>query len=400
MLNENFGDQIIDYINTLFDWNQLCKDYNIFEIVNNNNKHKCEILNEDQNNTNENDDNHPILFEQYICSYLNCMSGLVFNNYYIKQCFYKSNIFEKLMDFWLQLGYLAENNKNLNLKYNLNTSIDVEHLQQQNEEEETSTSSIIEEKEVVDLKITSLNRILDKLSVNLIKQLKLATIDCLGKVLYGFDQLKEKYIFSIQSYQIIQQIAKFNDKIKDWPKITNEFIKQLITYLDSSTCLDRDLQLEVLKFLRLICYDDTLNYKMQLKLIDQRDVYSSSLINSIRNLLRKSTLESLRINTMHLLWSLTGSEHYHEFHDRKSSIYRAIGASRFIDTLFDGDDDINLICLEALESILKSPPHRDKDTQLLVKIQDETGRLHAIPAILRLLKSNNENLLILALKCS
>ena len=110
MLNENFGDQIIDYINTLFDWNQLCKDYNIFEIVNNNNKHKSEILNEDQNYTNENDDNHPILFEQYICSYLNCMSGLVFNNYYIKQCFYKSNIFEKLMDFWLQLGYLAENN--------------------------------------------------------------------------------------------------------------------------------------------------------------------------------------------------------------------------------------------------------------------------------------------------
>jgi len=111
------------------------------------------------------------------------MSGLVFNNYYIKQCFYKSNIFEKLMDFWLQLGYLAENNKNLNLKYNINTSIDAEHLQQQNEEEETSTSSIIEEKEVVDLKITSLNRILDKLSVNLIKQLKLATIECLGKVL-------------------------------------------------------------------------------------------------------------------------------------------------------------------------------------------------------------------------
>jgi len=65
----------------------------------------------------------------------------------------------------------------------------------------------------------------------------------IGKVLYNFEQLKEKYIFS---YFVIKMIYKLNAKLKDWPKITNEFIKQLITYLDSSVCLDRDLKLEVI----------------------------------------------------------------------------------------------------------------------------------------------------------
>lgn len=31
---ESFGDSIIDYINTMFDWNQLCKTFSIFETVN------------------------------------------------------------------------------------------------------------------------------------------------------------------------------------------------------------------------------------------------------------------------------------------------------------------------------------------------------------------------------
>jgi hypothetical protein len=61
-----------------------------------------------------------------------------------------------------------------------NHSADTEHQEENNENEETGSShSIIEEKEVIDLKITSLNRILDKLSINLIKQLKLATIECI-----------------------------------------------------------------------------------------------------------------------------------------------------------------------------------------------------------------------------
>ena len=115
-------------------------------------------------------------------------------------------------------------------------------------------------------------------------------------------------------------------------------------------------------------------------------------------LLRKSSLETLRTTAMYLLWSITGAQNHEEFHDRKCCIYRAIGSQRFIDTLFDGDDEINLICLEALSSILTSPPHRNKETKQLVKIQEEVAKLHAIPAILRLLKSPNERLLIASLK--
>lgn len=385
----------------MFDWNSLCKEFNIFETINpsssdNDLTSSDAIVDSSFESTNDNDTSHfPILFEQYICSYLICLGHLAHNNPINKQLILKFNLFEKLIDFWRQLLYLAENNKSLNAKHN--KDFNSEHEGLPGEETALNENSNNEDKEtvIVDLKITSLKRILDKLSSSLIKQLKIAIIDCIGRMIFRFDNLKIKYIYSYQ--ETISNVS-FNvrfENTKDWPKLTNEFIKQLITFLDTSVCLDRELQLCVIKFLKLICEDD---YKIILKLVDQTEVTTSNLINSIRSLLRKSTLEIIRINVMELLWMLTGGEQNFEFYDRKCFIYRAIGSQRFIDTLFDGDDHINLICLEALSSILESPPHRDKETHQLVKIQEEVAKLHAIPAVLRLLKSTNETLLIAALK--
>ena len=392
----------------MFDWNSLCKEFNIFETINppgtagNIDLTSADAVDSSLEPVVSDDEtsHFPILFEQYICSFLICLGHLAHNSFLNKQLVFKSNLFEKLIDFWRQLLYLAESHKSLNANKQ-SKDLNSEHEGLQGDEVSLNESNIInnDDKEtvIVDLKITSLNRILDKLSSSLIKQLKIAVVNCIGSVIFKFDQLKFKYIYAYE--EAIENVS-FNVRLenfgqRDWPKLTNEFIKQLITFLDTSVCLDRELQLCVVKFLKLICEDD---YKMILKLVDQNEVATSSLINSIRSLLRKSTLEVIRVNTMHLLWMLTGGQLNFDFYDRKCCIYKAIGPQRFIDTLFDGDDNINLICLEALSSILESPPHRDKETHQLVKIQEEVAKLHAIPAILRLLKSTNENILIAALK--
>jgi hypothetical protein len=54
---------------------------------------------------------------------------------------------------------------------------------------------------------------------------------------------------------------------------------------------------------------------------------------------------------MFTLWAVSGGKNLVQMYDRKCSIYRAVGPQRFVDTLFDADDSLSLVCLEALALI-------------------------------------------------
>jgi hypothetical protein len=174
-----------------------------------------------------------------------------------------------------------------------------------------------------------------------------------------------------------------------WSGLTNLFVNTLISYLDTSQVVDKEIQLEVLRFVRLICENDK---SMQNRLINVNNPSSSILINNFRNLLRKSSALSIKTAAMLTIWTISGDRNIQDSIDRKFSLYKAIGAQKFVDILFDCNDELGLICLEALYCVAVGPSTRDLITNELIKGQEELFKYHAIPALLRLLKSNNSSL--------
>ena len=162
-------------------------------------------------------------------------------------------------------------------------------------------------------------------------------------------------------------IGQENHEADWWSILTNIFINIQINSLDSSQVVDKDIQFEALKFVRIISEHDRL---MQNRLINVNNPSSSMLINNFRNLLRKSS--SIRIKTAAMLtvWTLSGDKNIQESIDRKFALYKAIGAQKFVDILFDCNDDLGLICLEALYCIATGPTSRDRITNELIKGQE------------------------------
>ena len=152
----------------------------------------------------------------------------------------------------------------------------------------------------------------------------------MGKVLFMNTQLKQRYVYT---YDFTSSSLSFSNETPtsssdtDWPKVTNVFIKTLIGYLDTMTIPDRDIQLEVLRFISLLCDSDR---EMQNRFVTPQNVYTSTLINNFRNLLRKSSPLNIRTSAMFSLWTLSGDKDFREAHDRKTIIYRAIGAQKVI----------------------------------------------------------------------
>lgn len=129
---------------------------------------------------------------------------------------------------------------------------------------------------------------------------------------------------------------------------------------------DRELQIEILKFIRLVCDND---FELQQRLIPTCNIENSTLVASLRQLLRKNCPLNVRILSLFSLWTLSGASNFHSNYDRKCRIYRSIGAQKYIDMLIDagnGSDDITLRCLETFETIASAPPYR--------KTSDDTSK--------------------------
>jgi hypothetical protein len=373
---EGYNEKIIGYTRTLFDWNGIKLASEHMFTLKSHHMHEHSIM--------------PIMFEQYIGPYILCLANMTHRYNINKTCFAHYNLFELILSFWKKLEH---NFKLTDLsivtggsEMFLSTTNISSNPNDKSALFDISTSAIEEEGHaVVETpsktleKMQAASRQLEHYSHVLVKNLKLAIIECIGKVLCNNFELKTKYVYPCEYSSVLSTYDKDLDET-DWPRATNRFIKILTAYLDSSTLVDREIQMEVLKFIRYITENDPV---IQNRLVSAKNANSSSLINNFRNLLRKSSPLNVRTSAMYSLWSLSGDKNYQESHDRKCLLYRAVGAQKFVDTLFDSTDELSLICLEALISISNGPPYRDHETNQLIKSQDDVAKVHAAPAVLR-----------------
>lgn len=214
--------------------------------------------------------------------------------------------------------------------------------------------------------------------------------------MYNNDELKAKYIYSYDVTKITSTVELTHDPATTdvFPATTesiqqslNQFIKLLTTLVNDN---DRDFQIQVLKFIQIICVDDL---KMQERIVSSKGISTSSLINNFRVLFRKQCPINILTLALNCIWTLTGNENYYENYDRKYLVYRAVGSQKYVDVLFESDDELTLRCIEAIQILASSPLYRDAETNELVNPQDEVAKIHAIPAIVRLLKSTNPRIL-------
>ncbi len=196
-------------------------------------------------------------------------------------------------------------------------------------------------------------KIFDQISPNLIKNIKLSLIECIGKIFNKNDQLKNRYLYNYKSASTIETTKDFL-KSADW------FVNELISLLDSS---DRDVQYEALTFIKLICETDS---NMQNILVNNNTLIESNLINSLKNLLRKYFPMSIRLTALTTLWILSGEkDDSAEFYDRKCNIYKMFDAEEFLDLLFEQNEEITLISLEAINSLLNTPLFKNKSNEIV-----------------------------------
>ncbi len=225
------------------------------------------------------------------------------------------------------------------------------------------------------IKITDVNNGAEKLpnafdvfSHDLIKKLKLTIIETLGKTLNRNDKLKRVYLYSYNKSGNDSSIGDMSVTSKftsaDW------FIQECISWLQTSSVPCREYQSKVLKFIQLITENDP---NMQSIIVPHSaDRIESSLINSLKNLMKKNAPESMRHTALKTLWTLSGEKNEcQEYHDRKCAIYKLINPEELIDLLFSSENEIVLICLEAVLSILTAPPYRDSQTKEIVNIQEQ-----------------------------
>lgn len=400
--NDGANLKIINYVKVLFDYNYYSR--------------LGELATNDSNPNNKNS----IIFEQYIGPYLLCIANLAFQDKNNKAYFLEMNLFELILNFWNQIqilnnsnstSFIGSNSLKRKLQYFAPSSTfkpSSDYLQNyfeqsnsalngnnQSDENESIMEFLFKNDES---KFSAFTKILENISPSLIKNLKLVIIECLGKVLYQNNELKQKYIYSldIQSYDQLNTINS-NPNESDWILVANRFLKTLLSFLDGISVSDRDNQLEVLRFIRFIADDDP---RIQNRLVSTKNAFSSSLINSFRNLLRKSSPALIRTSAMYSLWSLTGDRNYQVTFDRKCLLYRAVGVQKFVDALFDSDEDLSLVCLEALGCISNAPPYRENDStnNKLIHVQDIVNKVHAVTAVLRILKSTKTKLIFATLK--
>ena len=328
--NDGFNEKIISYVRTLFDWYNSSKPFKTIAL--------------------DPDTAQQIYFEQYIGPFIVSLANLTHKNSINKQTFAHFNLFQLILNFWNKIN-LANNHSHNNSYYNNNSTsnkkgaeaefmassfnfeIEKSFLSTVSFDDDRSQNPLLDEASLIGP--TASNRqhqnqqMEPQFAPLLIKNLKLAIIECLGKVLYENAQLKAKYVYP---YDLASSNMSFSNESADmdWPKITNIFIKTLINYLDTMIVPDRDIQLEVLRFISYLCDADR---EMQIRFVNTQNANSSSLINNFRNLLRKSSPLNIRKSTMFSLWTLAGDKDYREAHDRKMILYRAVGAQKVNETL-------------------------------------------------------------------
>jgi hypothetical protein len=209
--------------------------------------------------------------------------------------------------------------------------------------------------------------------------LKAVIIDTTSKLLHENVELKDKYFYQCNfssSHAARQNSYKNENQRFDWILRCRIYLQNLLNLLDSTQMYDREHQLEVLKFLRLVVWRDL---RMQECLINTSDVTRSHLMHSLLNLfMRKALPKKFTKAVLLCLWSMTNEARFFESMDRKCLIYRELGVAKITDTFLDSNDDpvVAEILLEAIWAVSVCSPRREEEgtgSGRLLVIQEEMG---------------------------
>ena len=306
------NEKIIKYIKLLFELNILKKLYDLskleYESASNFENENISLVN--------NTFGKYILFEQYIGGFIICLGNIVHTNKINKYFFANADLYELIMGFWKYVEIKSINHKQMLTEafysyYGFLKRIElIGFLSKENKQIPTqfTKSSInidddFERISSLKTKGTSKNRF----SSDLIKNLQLSIIECIGKIFYNNFDLKKKYAYSYDDFNMSIMGELKLDDIFDWSIITNIFIKTLISYLDINISNDKELQYQVLLFLNMLTIGDL---EMQNRVIHIRNAFNSGLVSSFRNLLRKSSPFYIRKQTLIAVWTLSGDKNY------------------------------------------------------------------------------------------
>ena len=195
---EDLNEQILRYISVLFEFNELQSTVTA---------------------SHSNMGSDTITFEQFIGPYLTCLGNLVYKSAFNKQCFLNLNLLKHILKFW---KYIYRHHMLLNFSSNLHRRL-----------EELHTESIIDylnmRKESMKLNGDSSRN--HNLSPVLVKNIKLALIECLGKAFFNHDDLKKRYVFSYDTKYLSDQsieidpLVVINDNNQPLAFTTNYFIR-------------------------------------------------------------------------------------------------------------------------------------------------------------------------------
>jgi hypothetical protein len=251
-----------------------------------------------------------ILFEQYIGGFLICLGNMIHTNSINKFFFANADLYELIMGFWKYVELKSINHKQMLTECFYSNYAFLKKNELINflsKEKKLNNFSNIEDdfERISALKSKGTSK--SRFSSDLIKNLQLSIIECMGKVFYNNIELKKKYAYSYDDFNMSLMGDLKLDDIIEWPIITNIFIKTLISYLDINISNDKELQFQVLIFLKLFTIGDL---EMQNRIIHIKNAFNSGLVSSFRNLLRKSSPFYIRKQTLIAVWTLSGDNNY------------------------------------------------------------------------------------------
>lgn len=433
IVREQYYEKLIPFVKLLFEMNNMRK------------RHPT-IVYSNTNGTGDNA-NKVILFEQYIHLYLMCLGNLLAVNDHCKILFNDLSLYEHIMNLWsyihLNSKFSSQNGSTIERLLSASTNVDEFKLldrrsalsNQSTKKSDTSNDKnsvvnhkvawnrlnnmLISQSKVLsfdhvpvyllnaNIGIENPNETPQIINNNLIRLIKLSIIECIGKAFCNNHSLKVAFLYrSYISSSGNNASANFSSKTisylftdRNWFNITSTFLHSLIEFVDTNRPVDKEIRITILKFFTLLFSGDKLAVE---QLMNYRNPLTSSLITTLKNLLLKSCAIQIREEAIRLVWTLTGSEdELNTSANEKLFVYKAIGTQKFIDALCDSDY-LSLIGLEGLDVIASAPPFREQaefnHEQLFIKSTEEIDRTHAIPTIVRLLKSRNEELLFQTLQ--
>ena len=396
---ENYGEKLINFTRLIFDFNAIRSK--LLTIADNGRllKYKADS----------------VIIEQYIYTYISFLGTLVVSHEPNKRYFNESFLYEYILNLWhfVQPSLNSKHESELTDRNTASTVMTSSNYFEMNNDTTMTLSQMLLDQvrrkqsklsgndknikaQAFDFVPSSFKELQDDkgeplVTPILIKLLKLAIIEYMGKVLLNNFDLKRNYLYLESAKGAI-----YLNKDKNWQNSTSIFINTLIEFLDPARVIDKEIRAVILKYLTFIFVNDK---KATNQIIDYKNASASLLIASLKTLLLKSFAISVREEAMRMVWHMSGGDDEYCSQTEKYLIFKSITMQKFIDALYD-NDFMKYVALDALILLLNGPTQRPEDGgfRKVINGAEELSRAHAIPALVSILKTKNNLILLKVLK--